>query len=72
LNTNKGLHYFNNEYENILHSELTEDSKALKYSHLMTEMEQVYKIPIIKDKLWEKENKAVIAMYRKISMSRNI
>lgn len=66
----KDLKYFNNEYEKVLHSNLSDKQKTLKYSKLMTEMEQVYNIPILKNERWESENKAIIAMYRKLSMSR--
>jgi len=70
--TFKTLNHFNNEYEKILYSDLPNETKGKKYADLMTEMERVYKIPILKDESWEQENRAVIAMYRKISMSRNL
>lgn len=60
------------EYEKILHSDEPEYVKSMKYVNLMTVMEGVYKIPMLKNVEWEKENKAVIAMYRKISRSRII
>ena len=59
------------EYEEILHSDDTNEVKAIKFANLMTVMEGVYKIPMLKNAEWEKENKAVIAMYRKLSRSRN-
>lgn len=68
--TAKTLKYFNNEYEKILHSKLSNEQKTLKYSQLMTELEQYYDIPILKDEAWERKNRKVIAMYRKLSMSR--
>jgi len=68
----KSLKWFNNEYEKILYSGLSEEQKSREYASLMTEMEKVYNIPILKDLTWEKENKAVIAMYRKLSMSRKL
>lgn len=58
------------EYEKILHSDDTDHLKAMKFANLMTVMEGVYKIPMLKNVEWETENKAVIAMYRKISRSR--
>ncbi|HDX9577671.1 TPA: hypothetical protein ROX88_001168 [Bacillus pseudomycoides] len=60
------------EYESIIHSNLGENEKTLKLSNLMTEMERTYKIPLLQNVQWEKENPAVIAMYRKISMSREL
>lgn len=68
----KSLKYFNNQYEKVLHSELSDEQKSREYASLMTEMEQVYNIPILKDLEWEKENKPVIAMYRKLSKSRKL
>lgn len=67
---NKSLKYFNDEYEKIHYSDLSDEQKGIKYAELMTEMEQLYKIPILKDEAWEQENKKIIAMYRKLSMSR--
>jgi hypothetical protein len=37
----------------------------------MTDMEIHFRIPMVKTADWEKKNKAVVALYRKISMSRN-
>lgn len=68
----KILGWFNNEYEKILHSGLSEDEKTMQYSSLMTDMEHEFKIPALRDKEWEKENRAIIALYRKISMSRKL
>jgi len=68
----KNLKYFSNEYEKIARSNLTDKEKTYKYSELMTEMEKVYKIPLLKDEAWERENRKVIAMYRKLSMSREL
>jgi len=64
------LKEINADYEKILHSELTNDEKMLKYVELMNELERTYKVPAIKDETYERENKKVIALYRKISMSR--
>jgi hypothetical protein len=63
---------FNKQYEDILHSDLSSHNKAMKLGALMSDMEQVYKIPAMKSKEWENENRSVIALYRKISMSRDI
>jgi len=68
----KLLNRFNDEYEKILHSGLSEDQKTMEYSSLMTEMEHEFKIPIIRDPEWERENRKIIALYRKISMSRKL
>lgn len=66
----KILGWFNNEYEKILHSGWSEEKKSQEYGNLMKEMESEFKIPMVKNEEWEKENRAIIALYRKISMSR--
>jgi len=43
-----------------------------RLSELMTMMEKEYRIPLLRDPEWEKKNRAVIALYRKISMSRTM
>jgi hypothetical protein len=68
----KTLFLFNQEYEKILHDELSEDQKSRKYANLMTEMEREFKIPMLRNEEWEKENRKIIALYRKISMSRDL
>ncbi|KRE31625.1 hypothetical protein [Paenibacillus sp. Soil522] len=60
----------NKQYEEILHSDLPDEEKDLAYSKLMTKMEEVYKIPYMRNEAFESKNPAVIAMYRKLSMSR--
>lgn len=57
------------EYEAIMQEK--EPHRTHRLADLMTYMEQAYEIPTLRNEAWEKENKAVIAMYRKISMSRN-
>ncbi len=57
-------------YEKILESDSTQFEKDKKISALMSQMEDEFRIPLLQDEEWEKSNKAVIAMYRKLSMSR--
>ena len=66
------LHYFNEIYESILHSDLSAKEKNRQFARLMTDMEREFNIPIIRNLEWEKKNKAVVALYRKISMSRTL
>lgn len=61
---------YNTRYETLIHSDLTPQQKDLKLANLMSEMEVAFNIPMIRKPEWEEENRAVIAMYRKISMSR--
>lgn len=64
------LHFYNQIYENIMFSDDPRDEKDRQLARLMSELERQYKIPIIRDPDFEKQNRAVIALYRKISMSR--
>lgn len=66
------LAWFNNEYEKVLYSGLSDSQKSVEYGNLMTEMEHEFKIPMLRDQEWEKENRSVIALYRKISKSRDL
>ncbi len=64
------LKEFNQEYENIMHSNFSNDEKVHKLANLMTQMEGRFSIPMLKNQEWENENRKVIALYRKISRSR--
>ena len=58
------------KYEKIMRSDQTKREKTIQLSDLMTEMEMYYQIPLLKREAWEKEHRKEIALYRKISMSR--
>jgi hypothetical protein len=66
------LGQFNTRYEAIIHSNLSSNRKAVKLADLMTELEAEFKIPMVRNEKWEQENRAVIALYRKVSMSRDL
>lgn len=66
------LNYYHQIYESILLSDLSEKEKSRQFARLMSELEREYNIPVLRDEEWEKQNKAVVALYRKISMSRDI
>jgi hypothetical protein len=67
------LSEINTDYEKILHSpSITNYQKAVKFADLLTEMEGSYRVPMLRNPEWESQNKAVIALYRKISLSRAI
>ncbi len=59
----------NEDYEQIMRSP-TGDARDRALAQLMDRMEREYHIPALQNSAWEAEHKAVIAMYRKISMSR--
>ncbi|MED4129712.1 hypothetical protein [Shouchella miscanthi] len=68
----KSLAYYNGKYESILHSGCSEYNKSRQMAALMTDMEKQYKIPMLRNVEWEKDNRSTIALYRKISRSRSV
>lgn len=58
------------EYERIMESKTSDYEKDKQLAKLMTQMEREFQIPGFQDKVWEERNRPVIAMYRKLSMSR--
>jgi hypothetical protein len=64
------LSEINKRYEDIMFSNDSQQVKTTKLSNLMTEMEELFSIPMLRDDEWESENRKVIALYRKISKSR--
>lgn len=57
-------------YEKVLHAEMNERVKGIKLASLMKEIERDYNMPIRRDEDWEKQNHEVMALYRKISISK--
>jgi hypothetical protein len=51
---------------------LTQDQKDKRLSELMTDMERVYNIPMLRNEQWERDNGYVISIYREISNMRNL
>ncbi|WP_079524965.1 MULTISPECIES: hypothetical protein [Halobacillus] len=64
------LKAFNRRYEETITCGLSTGEKDRRFATLMTEMEQAFNIPMLKNQEWERENRAVIALYRKVSRSR--
>lgn len=62
--------HFHKQYEDIM--KLSEPQKTLRLSALMDDIQIHYNIPLIRDTEWEKNNRVIIALYRKVSMSRDI
>lgn len=69
----KALKHFEQDFQDILErDDLEQERKDIQLSGLMTEMEREFKIPLIRDAEYERENKDVIVLYRKISKSRKL
>lgn len=62
---------FETKYEEIMRDPSVRQRES-RLGELMTEMEGVFKIPMLKNTTWEKENPEVIELYRKVSESRNL
>lgn len=62
---------FEERYEKIMR-EPSIQQREHRLGELMTEMEATFKIPMLKNKTWEKGNPEVIELYRKVSDSRNL
>ena len=62
---------FETKYEEIMRDPSVRQRES-RLGELMTEMEGVFKIPLLKNTTWEKENPQVIELYRKVSDSRNL
>lgn len=62
---------FETKYEEIMRDPSVRQRES-RLGELMTEMEGVFKIPMLKNTTWEKENPQVIELYRKVSDSRNL
>jgi len=65
----KTINDFHRAYEDILRSDKPEEQKGREYAVLMQQIERAYQIPIIRSPKFEIENRKVIALYRKISMT---
>ncbi len=63
------LNSINNQYKAIVHSDISRDEKDKAYVNLITYMEAHYDIPMLQKAEFEVDNKAIIAMYRKLSTS---
>jgi hypothetical protein len=62
---------FESRYEEIVR-EPSIRRRDEQLRELMIEMEMIFKIPMLKNTTWEKENPRVIELYRKVSDSRNL
>lgn len=62
---------FESRYEEIMRDPSVRQ-RELRLGELMTEMEGIFKIPMLKNTTWEKENPQVFELYRKVSDSRNL
>lgn len=62
---------FETKYEEIMRDPSIRQRED-RLRDLMIEMEMIFKIPMLKNTTWEKENPQVIELYQKVSDSRNL
>lgn len=68
----RSLVEINQTYEEIINKEIKEPYRSRKLADLMDELERSYKVPAVKNEAWESQNKTIITLYRKISLSRKL
>ena len=64
------LNRFRNEYYKI--DAMQEPQRSQRLGQLLSSMEMTFNIPMLKDKDYNMNNLAVMALYREISTARNI
>lgn len=67
--TGKSLADYQKEYERIIFFD--QPRKDILLASLQTEMEKQFKLPLRSNE-WKKENQKIIAMYRKIGITRTL
>ena len=58
------------QYEEAL--QLPQEQRDMEFARLMTLLEREFHIPLVSDSSWEKDHRSVIALYRVLSLSRNL
>jgi|GEM_PF-1286151 len=71
MTTGEMLQY-TNRLKEIIHSNAPQFIKDRRLANLMTDLEQAYNIPTLRDQEFEKENPFVMQLYRTISEARDI
>ncbi|MCM3710320.1 hypothetical protein [Sporosarcina luteola] len=66
----KSLADYQREYEDIIFADRPKRDMLL--AGLMTEMRKQFKIPMPRNKDWERENSEIAAMYRKLLITRSL
>lgn len=66
------LYECHKQYERIMQSDSSDSQKDRELAELMSYMEKKFSVPSLRNEEWEKKNRKVIALYRKISLSRSL
>ena len=63
------LKLLNEQYKTIIHSDISRDEKDKAYANLITYIEAHYNMSTLQEAEFESNNRAIIAIYQKLSMS---
>ncbi|QTD39451.1 hypothetical protein [Sporosarcina sp. Te-1] len=66
----KSLADYQKAYEQIIHAD--QPRRDILLAGLMNEMVKQFKIPIVRNEVWIRENPEIAAMYRKLSITRTL
>ncbi|MDX1806556.1 MAG: hypothetical protein R3267_05995 [Paenisporosarcina sp.] len=61
---------FTNRYKEIIKSKLPEKNKTMRLSYLMSDLEEAYSIPMLKNEQFEKAHPQLMQLYRTVSDAR--
>lgn len=62
---------YTDRFKNITESTLSNQVKDTRLASLMTDLEHVYGIPMIRNEQFEQENPCLMQLYRTVSMERS-
>jgi len=64
------LEYYQGKFNELV--ETKGSRRDILLANLMTQMEVIFNIPLMKNSDWEKDNPEIINLYREISFSRTL
>lgn len=65
------LEYYQEKFDNLIEMKKGH-RKDILLANIMTQMEHTFRIPLMQNLEWEKENPEIIKLYRKISFARTL
>ncbi|GKV56578.1 hypothetical protein NCCP2222_25250 [Sporosarcina sp. NCCP-2222] len=66
----KSLADYQKAYEQIIHAD--QPRRDILLAGLMNELVKQYKIPMVLNEAWKRENPEIASMYRKLSITRTL
>ena len=59
-------------FEEIKNTTANEDTKSVAYAELMTQLEKLYKLPLLEIQVNENTNQEALKLYKEISRARTL